>query len=196
MVMKDLEQTNLTIFSNPPSLSVRYVDDVFAIMETEHNESFHLYLNTINSSIQFTKEIEASGSLAFLGFFFVVRRMALFLLMFTGNARIPVDIYLIHLTILLLKSSALPETSTQEPIISSTNQNINWPSSITSTKHYKTMDFLCVCALAINFLLSRLNLILDLILLINTPRSSQFHMCREFLRLLREFWPKSALEWL
>ena len=53
-------------------------------METEHIESFHQYLNTINSSIQFTKEIE----------------------------------------------------------VLSASQNLNWASSITSTKHYKTMDFL------------------------------------------------------
>ena len=71
MVMEDLEQRALTIFPNPPSIWVRYVDDVYqyAIMETEHIESFHQYLNTINSSIQFTKEIEASGSLAFLDVF-------------------------------------------------------------------------------------------------------------------------------
>ena len=69
MLMEDLEQRALTIFPNPPSIWVRYVDDVYAIMETEHIESFHQYLNTINSSIQFTKGIEASGSLAFLDVF-------------------------------------------------------------------------------------------------------------------------------
>ena len=128
-------------------------------------------------------------------FFFVLRLMALFLLVFTGSPRIPVDIYLIHLTILPLRSLAFPEPFTQKPIISSTRQNISWPSSITSTKHYKTIDLLCICALAINFLLSRLNLILDLYLQIHTLLSSQFRTCREFLRL-RDFWPKSALEWL
>ena len=75
---------------------------------------------------------------------------------------IPVDIYLIYLTIIPLKSSAMPQPSTQEPVVSSTNQNINGPSLITSTKHHKTIDFLCLCALAINFLLSRLNLTLYL----------------------------------
>ena len=56
-----------------------------------------------------------------------------------------------------------------------------------------------ICALAINFLLSRLNFILDLNLLIHilyTLLSFQFHMCKSILRLLREFWSKSALEWL
>ena len=42
------------------------VDDVYAIMKTEHIESFQQHLSRINSSIQFTKEIEASGSIAFL----------------------------------------------------------------------------------------------------------------------------------
>ena len=67
--MVDLEQRALTIFPNSSSIWVRYVDDVYAIMETEHIEFFRQYLNTINSSIQFTKEIEASGSLAFLDVF-------------------------------------------------------------------------------------------------------------------------------
>ena len=69
MVMEDLEQRALTIFPNPPSIWVRYVDDVYAIMETEYFESFHQCLNTINISIQFTKKIEASSFLTFLDVF-------------------------------------------------------------------------------------------------------------------------------
>ena len=38
-------------------------------MEMEHIDFFHQYLNTINSLIQFTKEIEASSTLAFLDAF-------------------------------------------------------------------------------------------------------------------------------
>jgi len=56
----------LATFHTPPSTWVHYVDDVYAIMETQHIDSFHLHLNTINNSIKFTKELEASGSLAFL----------------------------------------------------------------------------------------------------------------------------------
>ena len=67
--MEDLEQRALTIFRNRISIWVRYVDDVYAIMETKHIEYFQLYLTTINSSIQFAKEIETSGSLAFLDVF-------------------------------------------------------------------------------------------------------------------------------
>ena len=95
--------------------------------------------------------------------FCVMRLMAFILLTFIGNPRIPTDIYLIHLNILPLKSSALPKPSTPEPIISSTtNLNINWPSLITPIIHYKTIDFLSICAQASNFLLIGLNLILNL----------------------------------
>ena len=51
---------------NPPSLWLRYVDDVYAIIKKEHLEQFHEFLNTISASIKFTKEIESSGSIAFL----------------------------------------------------------------------------------------------------------------------------------
>ena len=66
LVMEDLQQRGLTIFPNPLSIWVYYIDDVYAIMETKHIEPFHLYLSLINSLIQFTKEIEASGSRSFL----------------------------------------------------------------------------------------------------------------------------------
>ena len=38
MVMEDLEQQALSTFNNPPSISVRYVDDVYAIVKTENND--------------------------------------------------------------------------------------------------------------------------------------------------------------
>ena len=44
-----------------------------------------------------------------------------FLLIFTGSPCMPINIYLIHLTILPFKSSASPEPSTKEPILLSTN---------------------------------------------------------------------------
>ena len=66
MVMEDLEQQALSTFHNPPSIWVRYVDDVYAIVKTDNVNAFHKHLNTINSSIQFTLEMETSGSIAFL----------------------------------------------------------------------------------------------------------------------------------
>ena len=45
---------------------MRYVDDVYAIVKTENVDAFHKHFNTINSSLQFTLEMETSGSIAFL----------------------------------------------------------------------------------------------------------------------------------
>ena len=66
MVMEEIEQTALNTYLNPPSLWLRYVDDVYAIMEKTEVEPFHDYLNTISTSIKFTKELEKSGQLVFL----------------------------------------------------------------------------------------------------------------------------------
>ena len=53
-------------FFKPPSISVRYVDDVYSIVETNQIALFHDHLNTISSSIKFTKELESEGTLSFL----------------------------------------------------------------------------------------------------------------------------------
>ena len=66
MVMDEIEQTALNTYLNPPSLWLRYVDDVHAIMEKTEVERFHDYLNTISTLIKFTKKLEKSGQLAFL----------------------------------------------------------------------------------------------------------------------------------
>ena len=194
--MEDLEQRALIIFPNPPSIWVRYVDDVYAIMETEHIESFHKYLNTINSSIQFTKEIEASGSLAFLDVF--LHREA------DGSFSTNVYRKSTHTGRYLPYTSHHPTTqklSIARTLYSRADNITNKSKHKLAEFDYiyqtlKTMGFQDICALAINFLLSRLNLTLDLNRLTHTLLLSQFHMCREFLSLLREFWPKSALEWL
>ena len=93
-MVEDLEQRTLTIFPNPLSILVRYLDDGYTIMETVRIESSHQYLYTINSSIQFIKEIKASGSLAFLDVFLRREADGSVLLMFTGSPRIPVAISL------------------------------------------------------------------------------------------------------
>ena len=66
MVMEEMEQTALNTYLNPPSLWLRYVDDMYAIMEKIEVEPFHDYLYTISTSIKFTKKLEKSGQLAFL----------------------------------------------------------------------------------------------------------------------------------
>ena len=44
MVMEEIEQTALNTYLNPPSLWLRYVDDVYAIMKKTDVEPFHDYL--------------------------------------------------------------------------------------------------------------------------------------------------------
>ena len=66
MVMEEIEQTALNTYLRAPSLWVRYVHDVYTIMEKTEVESFHNYLNTISTLIKFTKELEKSGRLPFL----------------------------------------------------------------------------------------------------------------------------------
>ena len=66
MVIEEIEQTALNTYLKPPSLWERYVDDVYAIMDKTEVEPIHDYLNTISTSIKFTKELEKSGQLAFL----------------------------------------------------------------------------------------------------------------------------------
>ena len=61
MVMEEIEQTAFNTYLNPPCLWVRYVDDMYAIMEKTEVELFHDYLNTIFTSIKFIKELEKSG---------------------------------------------------------------------------------------------------------------------------------------
>ena len=55
MVMEEIEQTALNTYLNPLSLWLRYVDDVYAIMEKTEVEPCHDYLNTISTSIKLLK---------------------------------------------------------------------------------------------------------------------------------------------
>ena len=66
MVMEVIEQIAIETFFEPPSIWVRYVDDVYSIVETNQIALFHDHLNTISSSIKFTKELESEGTLSFL----------------------------------------------------------------------------------------------------------------------------------
>ena len=52
--MEEIEQTALNTYLKPPSLCVRYVNDVYAIMEKTDVVPFHDYLN-IEYNIYFNK---------------------------------------------------------------------------------------------------------------------------------------------
>ena len=56
MVMEEIEQKALNTHLKPPSLWVRYADDMYAVMEKTELESFHNHLNTLSISIEFAKE--------------------------------------------------------------------------------------------------------------------------------------------
>ena len=62
MVMEIIEQNTIETFFKPPSIWVRYADDVYSIVETNQIVLFHDHLNTISSSIKFTNELESEGT--------------------------------------------------------------------------------------------------------------------------------------
>ena len=66
MVMEVIEQNAIETFFKPPSIWVRYVNDVYSVVETNQIALFRGHLNTISSSIKFTKELESEGTLSFL----------------------------------------------------------------------------------------------------------------------------------
>ena len=64
--MEHVEQLAISIFSTPPILWCRYVDDTFCILDKSQTESFHQHLNPVCKHIQFTKEVKFKSSLPFL----------------------------------------------------------------------------------------------------------------------------------
>ncbi|XP_064469769.1 uncharacterized protein LOC135384497 [Ornithodoros turicata] len=66
LVMEHIEETAMERFSRPVKFYRRYVDDTFVILDRNHVEEFHSVLNSIESSINFTYEVEQGGKLPFL----------------------------------------------------------------------------------------------------------------------------------
>ena len=66
LVMEDVEQQALSAFPNPPWFWKRYVDDTCVVLQSDKVEAFHLHLNSIQPTIQFTIELETDGCLPFL----------------------------------------------------------------------------------------------------------------------------------
>ena len=67
MVMEDVEERALSTFPTPPRLWKRYVDNVLTVLPSDMLDIFLLHLNSVESSIQFTYEVENSkGILPFL----------------------------------------------------------------------------------------------------------------------------------
>ena len=66
LVMEHVEEKALSSAPNPPKWWFRYLDDSHVCVKREHVDEFHSHLNSINTHIKFTIEIESEGSIAFL----------------------------------------------------------------------------------------------------------------------------------
>ena len=66
LYMENFEQIALSTFHDPPRFWGRYVDDTLAIIKTSAIDDFTTHLNSIDSSIQFTRELENNHSIAML----------------------------------------------------------------------------------------------------------------------------------
>ena len=66
LVMEYVEEKALSSAPNSPKWWFRYVDDSHVCIKREHADEFHSHLNSINTNIKFTIEIESEGSIAFL----------------------------------------------------------------------------------------------------------------------------------
>ena len=64
--MGHVEEKALSSAPHLPKWCFRYVDDSNVCVKREHVDEFLSHLNSINSHIKFTIEIESEGSIAFL----------------------------------------------------------------------------------------------------------------------------------
>ena len=65
-VMEHVEEKAPSSAPNPLKLWFRYVDDSHVCIKKEHVDEFQAHLNSINTHIKFTIEIESEGCIAFL----------------------------------------------------------------------------------------------------------------------------------
>ena len=66
LVLEHVEEIALSTAPHPPKWWFRYVDDSHVGITKMHVNEFHNHLNSINTNIQFTVEIEDNGSISFL----------------------------------------------------------------------------------------------------------------------------------
>ena len=65
LLMEEFEVEALSTCPHPPSLSLRFVDDTFVIMEAEHSQALLQHINSQDPYIQFTVKSTQQGSLPF-----------------------------------------------------------------------------------------------------------------------------------
>ena len=66
LVMEDIEERALGTYHTEIPVWKRYVDDTFVVIQEDLIEEFHSHLNSVEKTIQFTKELENEGRLSFL----------------------------------------------------------------------------------------------------------------------------------
>ena len=66
LIMEDIENKAMTGFHHQPKVWKRHVDDTFVVITGTYLQQFFNFLNSIEPTVQFTKEIENDGALAFL----------------------------------------------------------------------------------------------------------------------------------
>ena len=112
--MKHVKEKALSTAPNPPKWWFRYIDDSHVCIKREHVDEFHAHLNSINSHIKFTIEIESEVPLPFSIPKQPDKKMARSPCLFTGKLPIlTVTLILNHSTIpsINARSYALPWTA-------------------------------------------------------------------------------------
>ena len=66
IVMQNIEEQALATYSETLPLWLCFVDDTITAVHKNKIDEFHEHLNKQNTSIQFTKEIEENGKIAFV----------------------------------------------------------------------------------------------------------------------------------
>ena len=64
--MQRFEKKALSMFTDPPTIWKRYVDDMFTKLKTCHTQSFLNHLNQQHPRINFTTELPENNTIAFL----------------------------------------------------------------------------------------------------------------------------------
>ena len=65
LVMEDSKERALETYHTEIMMQKRYVDDIFVVIQ-DLLEKFHSHLNSVEKTIQFTKELENEGRSSFL----------------------------------------------------------------------------------------------------------------------------------
>ena len=111
MIMEDLDQRALTIFPNPPSIWVHGSISLMKFMQSSKRSILSPSTSIQDKQLDLVYKKERRFGFSFILGCFFRHQVDYGSFSINGIPRISEDIYLIHLNILPLKSSALPEPS-------------------------------------------------------------------------------------